>query len=466
MASFEIPESYSDALEVVEVGDTRTDEEILASLNQYVPVASEKNIWTFWHDGVLNMPAWCQRNVADWVRICGPEWTVRVLDNVPGSPNFALRYLSPANLPDCFVDRTMDGPYVGQHSADFVRGAAILEHGGVWMDTGSIMVMHVDRMCWDRLADPSSPYEVAAMLRGDQWIFNCFLAARRGNPFLRRVNELFLHLWKGRTNHRGVTHSPLFRYLARLFPANNDNNDDDNNNNSEAQARPPAEAPQQQKPSGRLDFLDWKVSMQELLDYGAQMVAWHRVALLEDPSDGFSGPDYWARHVLLLDFAPEMAMPTALLGVAKSGGARMLELLSMQRRDVRRGTEEDEDQQQQQQQEEEENDAAEHREAARVVWETLARSSFWKISHAKGLTHRPQLGTLLDAPENAGRDRAPGTYMELLRHGTVHFRQTRPGPALRDPPRPPFTLRTRLLEPEPAPEPEPETEAGLAVPAE
>jgi hypothetical protein len=130
MAAFEIPESYADKLEAIEVHDKRTDEEILASLNQHVPVTSEKNIWSLWYDGVLNMPAWCQRNAVDWVRICGPEWTIRVLDNVPESPNYALRYLSPENLPACFVNRTMDGPYVGQHAADFVRTASILEHGG------------------------------------------------------------------------------------------------------------------------------------------------------------------------------------------------------------------------------------------------------------------------------------------------------------------------------------------------
>jgi hypothetical protein len=130
MATFEIPESYADKLEVIEVHDTRTDEEILASLNQYVPVTSEKNIWALWYDGLATMPAWCKRNAVDWVRICGPEWTVRILDNVPESPNYALRYLSPENLPDCFVNRTMDGPYVGQHAADFVRTATILEHGG------------------------------------------------------------------------------------------------------------------------------------------------------------------------------------------------------------------------------------------------------------------------------------------------------------------------------------------------
>lgn len=130
MAIFEVPETYADKLEVIEVKDKRPDEEIFASLSQYVPVTSEKNIWSLWYDGLDNMPAWCQRNAVDWVRICGPDWTIRILDNVPESPNYALRYLSPQNLPACFLNRTMDGPYVGQHAADFIRSATILEHGG------------------------------------------------------------------------------------------------------------------------------------------------------------------------------------------------------------------------------------------------------------------------------------------------------------------------------------------------
>ncbi|KAK4099534.1 capsule polysaccharide biosynthesis protein [Parathielavia hyrcaniae] len=416
MAAFPIPQSYADKLEEIEVHDRRTDEDILASLNQFVLVTSEKNIWSFWHDGVLNMPTWCQRNAVDWVRICGPEWTIRVLDNVPDSPGYALRYLSAQNLPDCFVHRTMDGPYVGQHSADFVRTASILEHGGAWMDTGSIMVMHMDRICWDRISDPDSPYEVATVLRGDQWIFNYFMAARKNNPFIRRLNDFILHLWKDRTNHRGVTQNALFSYLPGMLAASSSNTQEQSQATTEAQ---------QQNPSGGLAIFDWKVSMQELLDYAMQMAAWNRLALLEDAGDGFSGVEYWTRHVLLLDYAPETGMPMRMLGAAKNGGERMLRLLSMA---VKRPK-------------------GDEQEAERVVWETLAHGSMWKISHVKGLTHKPQLGSLLDADENMRKDQAPGTFMELLRYGTVHCRQKRQIPCLREAPRPTFVLKTGLLEP-------------------
>lgn len=305
------------------------------------------------------------------------------------------------------------------------------------MDTGSIMVMHMDRICWDRISDPDSPYEVATVLRGDQWIFNYFMAARKNNPFIRRLNDLLLHLWKDRNNHKGVTHNALFSYVARMIPADN----------AQTQSQTGAEQQMQEKPSGGMALFDWKISMQELLDYAVQMAAWNRVALLEDAGDGFSGAEYWAHHMLLLDFAPETGMPMKLLGAAKNGGARMLDLLSMERQQPRRGSEQAQDRNGEEGKEGQEEEEGDYRDAERVVWETLANSSIWKISHVKGMTNKPQLGSLLDAPENTGKDQAPGTFMELLRYGTVHFRQKRQVPCLREAPRPEFMLKTGLLEP-------------------
>jgi hypothetical protein len=186
MADFSIPEEYQDLLEVVPVTDQRSDEEILASLTQYAPVTSEKNIWAFWHSGVSNMPGWCQRNVIDWVRICGLSWTVHVLDNVTDSPNYALKHVSADLLPEAFVKQEMDGPYVGPHSADFLRGACLVQHGGVFIDVGCMLFRHMDRIGWDKLEDPNTPYNIAVPLMYDQVMANHFVAARKGDPFIKR----------------------------------------------------------------------------------------------------------------------------------------------------------------------------------------------------------------------------------------------------------------------------------------
>lgn len=187
MADLRIPVEFQNELELVEVHDQRTDEEILESLTRHVPVGtSEKNVWAYWHAGVEAMPRWSQRNVIDWVRILGPSWTVRVLDTVPDSPNHALKFVPPELLPECFVKGTMTGLYTGQHSADFLRGALLYQYGGVNIDVGCILIRHLDRVCWDILADPTSPYEVAIPLIYDQVTANHFVAARKGNPFIKR----------------------------------------------------------------------------------------------------------------------------------------------------------------------------------------------------------------------------------------------------------------------------------------
>jgi hypothetical protein len=183
---FSIPAEYQSQLEVVEVTDSRSDEEILQSFGNYVPVTSEKNIWAFWHSGFAAMPAWCQRNAIDWVRICGSDWTVRILDSVPNSPNNVLRYVPAGLLPRTFVEGKMDGAFVGQHSADLTRTACLYDHGGVWMDAGSILIRHMDRLCWDKLEDPSSPFRVAVPYMYGTCAANHFVAARKGDPFIYR----------------------------------------------------------------------------------------------------------------------------------------------------------------------------------------------------------------------------------------------------------------------------------------
>lgn len=186
MTDFSIPAEYQDQLEVVAITDHRSDEEILNSLTRYAPVTSEKNIWAFWHSGIKNMPGWCQRNVINWIRICSPSWTVRILDHIPESANYALKHVPADLLPEAFVNKDMNGPYVGPHSADFLRGACLYQHGGVFIDVGCLLIRHMDHIGWDKLEDPSSPYQIAIPLLYDQMTANHFVAARKGDPFIKR----------------------------------------------------------------------------------------------------------------------------------------------------------------------------------------------------------------------------------------------------------------------------------------
>ena len=186
VANFEIPAHYASRLERLPRYDVATDEEILISLSEHKPIISEKNIWAFWDAGVASMPDWCKRNVASWVRInAGDGWTVRVLDSDAVSSNFALKFIPTEMLPDTYVERTMTGPWVGQHSADFIRCAIVYLYGGIYLDVGHMLFRRLDRVCWKQLEDPDSPYQVSLSWTETSSVQNCFIACRKGDPFIK-----------------------------------------------------------------------------------------------------------------------------------------------------------------------------------------------------------------------------------------------------------------------------------------
>lgn len=400
MARFEIPSEYADQLEVVDVVDNRSDDEILQVLAQYAPVTSEKNIWSFWHSGVANMPGWCQRNATDWVRMCSPEWTVRVLDNNPESPNYILKYLPASLLPEALLQDKMDGPYSGQHSADLVRGAAIYEHGGAWMDVGSRLTRHMDRICWNQLEDPESPYRIAFACMIGTFVENFFVAARKKDPFMERCHRLFLHLWEGRTNNHGMIRNPLLFFASQMDFS---------------------------LPEKAGVKHDWKVTPEEALEYLVQDLVWMRVAMLEeDSTDKFSGVDYWMNHVYLIHSVTEGWSTETAIGYERTG-ERAFELLSIPL--------------------DGDKTSAKYQEAEKFVWSVLSSSCMVKVARGgQGLFNGTTLGRIRDKPENANHDQEPGTFAELLRYGSLHFRQKREAITTAPLIRPPVTFKKGLME--------------------
>jgi hypothetical protein len=91
--------------------------------------------------------------------------------------------------------------------------------------------------------------------------------------------------------------------------------------------------------------------------------------------------------------------------------------------------------------------AAQYRQAEDLVWALLARSCMQKVTHAANLTVSPHLGTLWDMAENEGKDCAPGTFGELLRYGSVHFRQKRETVPRVEAPKPDNTWKKGLFDP-------------------
>ncbi|KAK4569466.1 hypothetical protein LTR86_003229 [Recurvomyces mirabilis] len=378
--NFDIPQDYEQDLRArsLPVKDDRKDVDLLERLRSYQAVASEKNIWSFWDSGLDQIPDWCRRNILSWIRINSPSgWTVRVLDAVPDSPNYALKYVSTEMLPQAFVDGTMDGPYVGPHSADFLRGACLYTHGGVFLDVGIVLIREFDRVCWTQLEDPSSPFEVAV-----PW-----------------MHHLFVHVWKGHDNYKGLIDNALFAPLQESLSFDD----------------------------SRASSFHWEFSVDAkvVMEYITQVLCWTRLCLLEATNkDEFSGADYWTKHILIWDVLQENWGAEATIGF-KDFGQRASDLLAL-RLDSDPNT-------------------PEHKEAHKLTWHLLSQCSMQKVTHGKGITKGLQLGYIWD--HNPGKDSEPGTFGELLRYGAEHFEQTRSEIRHVKVPRPAKTFKKGLLEP-------------------
>ncbi|KAI0182238.1 capsular polysaccharide synthesis protein-domain-containing protein [Xylaria flabelliformis] len=399
--AIQVPPEYQDKLEPIKYDDKRTDDEILRLISDYQPITSEKNIWTFWDSGIEGMPAWCRRNVISWVRICGPEWTIRVLDSIPDSPTYAGKYV-PTGLPDSFYNNTLNGTHSGPHSADFLRGACLYEYGGAWVDSSTFLMRTMDDICWNQLEDPASPYRVATPVIQNN-LLNCFLAARKHDPFIKRWHEIFMHVWQGRTNPDGLAQHPLLAPCVPYFLEN----------------------------LGEVTKgMGVNTAMDKLVEYGLQMVCWTRTTMLETDKDGFSGADYWLNNVLWIDCPKELLRPWYEEGTdfpIFAKGQEIFDLLSIKRDGPK--------------------DSPQYKAAETLVWTQLTESSMLKIGTISGMVEWVSLGTLWKRPENLGKDCEPGTFAELLRYIPLHFRQTRKGLLTVKPVAPPVTFKKGVLEP-------------------
>ncbi|KAI1310573.1 capsular polysaccharide synthesis protein-domain-containing protein [Xylaria venustula] len=359
--------------------DIRSDDEIAAWLQKKHPIVSDKNVWAFWHSGFTNMAPWVQRNIIGWVRRLGPEWTVHLLDHVPGSETNVSHYVESSYFPDAFNNNVMDGPSAGAHSGDLVRLPLIWKYGGVWIDAGTFLFRSIDDICWKQIEDPSTPYAMAGfvieMRPGVDCMLNGFVAAKRGNPFIKRWHDIYLALWEGVTNAQGFHKHPLLRHLPLLCP-----------------------------PVDKLNCPNLNLMMEAFSDYLAAFMCFERLRKLIDPADGFNGPEYYSNHMLLF---PALQETYYFQQQTNWSGTRQFKLLTAKRtgEDVVKDKE--------------------WQKAEDFVIDALANTSTMKLSHGPPGALDSFLADLWDSKEHQEKDNVEGTFAAYLRYGSVHFEQTR-----------------------------------------
>ena len=188
------------------------------------PTRGSKSIFAFWHTGIHNLPPYLLRNVIAWHRRFSPlDWTVYVLDTVPGSPLNICNYIntqSPLVVPAAFTEGTLNGEYAAQHTSDLIRYPLLLQYGGVYLDVGILQFGDLDWIWTEHITNPSSSYDFAGFTMGDApdlQIVNFALMCGPDNPLVQQAHSILLRLWEGKTNttgmhkHELVSHVPLMR---------------------------------------------------------------------------------------------------------------------------------------------------------------------------------------------------------------------------------------------------------------
>ncbi|KAH8427323.1 uncharacterized protein LDX57_005037 [Aspergillus melleus] len=342
------------------------DEAIIDKLQNPAPLTSERNLWAFWDGGFHAMPGWKQRNVLNWVRRCGHDWDVRLLDNVAGSSANIKHFVPRESLPDAVWDGQMEGEHAGQHTSELVRLALLYHHGGVFLDVSILMLRDPDALCWASLADERSPHRVSAWYHINMGqVVHSSLAARRHDPFIYRWMQVFLQMWSRRRHADGLHSHPLVRHLE-LFQIKVFNIPADKN------------------------WVGYN-------DYTAILLAFQRVARNCEPDGGFDGPAYVQQHFHLLSVSDEME--TGFFVPAEK--LPLLLTLPVQGQ----------------------GEGGDGADAKRYVYKTLAQSSV--ANYHQGIKYLGYANPVATQWNSAGDDCRPGSWGERLRYGSVHYRQTR-----------------------------------------
>ncbi|OAL49037.1 hypothetical protein IQ07DRAFT_588403 [Pyrenochaeta sp. DS3sAY3a] len=375
-----------------------------ALLNPIPLVAGSKSIFAFWHSGLKSLPPYLLRNVINWHRRFAPlGWTVYLIDTLPGSPLNISNFIdtsSRENVPEAFINKTLDGHYAAQHTSDLIRYPLLLKYGGVYLDVGILQFGDLDRLWTNAIANPDYPDDFAGFTMGDPpdlQIVNFALISAPNNPLVRRAHYILLKIWEGKTNTTGAHKHPLISHVPLM--------------------RVPQEVVVDDDGQGKMVIND-----EAMTDYAAQIQCMGSAQAWVDDEDGWDGPKYvrekcWLQSMMTGAFAHEQ--------MTSWSGIRQWELLNLE---IAKPEDENEGQ----------------RLARKIVHKLVAESWCLKLGHgfSAKLFGGDTLGMLWR--KHDGSDCKEGTYAGWLRWAEVSVRPDVPIKPLEVPVFSP-TMRGKLL---------------------
>jgi hypothetical protein len=145
------------------------------------PARLPRNLWMYWHQGLEAAPFVVRRCIESWIAL-NPGWNVVVLDS--GSVGDYIEVeLSPKKREKLSVN----------HLSNLIRLALLDKYGGVWTDATTFCVRPLDE--WIDALVPSG-FFVFSNPGEDRLISNWFIAAKAGNPILRKLYERQIMFWE------------------------------------------------------------------------------------------------------------------------------------------------------------------------------------------------------------------------------------------------------------------------------
>lgn len=184
-----------------------------------------KFVWSYWNQGEDAMPAFYRTNVQLWRKRLGPEWQVRVLNNIPSDEDYFGHFFDKNSIPSedtirskipsgLSGDNILDSRVI---FSDFVRLEILYTEGGFWMDPSVMLhkdlsefVAPMENLSSFDLAGYTSYHQATRELRYADSLENFFLVSFPRTATLQEWKRNFRKYWDLKTKDMDISAHPMY----------------------------------------------------------------------------------------------------------------------------------------------------------------------------------------------------------------------------------------------------------------